>query len=179
MNEVKTFARAGEAAGAAVGTRVKTARKGAQKKARKGAARARQEVKRVRKGAGRTRKQLAAANRAGQLADRADHLRGDVADRWGTAQELLTGRAFEARRELAARIDPTPTRRRRWPLLLLILVVGGVAATVALARRPQPEEPTTFGPGGTGTRSGPAGHSASGPHSNGFVPAEHPSATTD
>jgi len=165
VNEVKTFARAGEAAGVAVGTRVKTARKGAQKKARKGA--------------GRTRKQLAAANRAGELADRADHLRGDVAGRWGTAQELLAGRAFKARRELAARIDPTPARRRRWPLLLLILVVGGVAATAALARRPQPEEPPTFGPDGSATRSGPAGQLPSGPHGNGFVPAEHPSATTD
>ena len=172
MNEVKTFARAGEAAGAAVGTRVETARKGARKKARKGVARAR-------KGAARARKQLAAADRAGQVADRAGHLRGDIADRWGTAQELLAKQAFEARCELADRIDPTPARRRRWPLLLLILVVGAVAATAALARRPQPEEPPTFGPDGSATRSGPAGQLPSGPHGNGFVPAEHPSATTD
>ena len=172
MNEVKTFARAGEAAGAAVGTRVKTARKEARKKARKGAARAR-------KGAARAGKQLAAAERAGQLADRAGHLRGDLADRWGTAQELLAEQAFEARRELAARIDPTPARRRRWPLLLLILEVGAVAATAALARRPQPEEPAGFGPGRTATPPRPDGHIASGPHGNGMVATEQPSATTD
>ncbi len=158
MNEVTTFARAGEAAGAAIGTRVKTARK----EARKGAARARKEVKRARKGA-----------------VRAGHLRGDIADRWGTAQELLTERALDARRELAARIDPTPVRRRRWPLLLLILAVGGVVATAALARRPQPEEPTGFGANGSTTRSGPAGYLMSGPHGNGLVAAERPSANTD
>ncbi len=162
MNKVTTFARAGDAAGAAVGARVKTARKGAQRKARKGVTRGRKEVKRARKGA-----------------VRAGHLRGDIADRWGTAQELLTERTLDARRELAARIDPTPARRRRWPLLLLILAVGAVAATAALARRPQPEEPTGFGANGSATRPGPAGHITSGPHGNGLVAAEHPSANTD
>ncbi len=170
MNEVKTFARAGEAAGAAVGTRVETARKGARKKARKGAARARKQL---------AVQERAVQDRAVQLADRAGHLRGDVTDRWGTAQELLAERAFEARRELAARIDPTPARRRRWPLLLLILVVGAVAATAALARRPQPEEPDGFGPGRAATPPRPDGHIASGPHGNGMVATEQPSATTD
>jgi len=162
VNEVTTFARAGEAAGAAVGTRVKSTRKGTRKKAREGAARARKEVKRARKGAVRAR-----------------HLRGDITDRWGTAQEVLAERAFDARRELATRIDPKPARRRRWPLLLLILAIGGVVATAVLARRPQPEEPTGFGANGSATRPGPAGHVTSGPHGNGLVAAERPSATTD
>jgi hypothetical protein len=63
-------------------------------------------------------------------------------------------------------------------LLLLILVVGGVAATAALTRRPQPEELIGFRPG-QGVTPGPTGHLTSGPHGNGFVATERPSATND
>ncbi|MGI9064378.1 MAG: hypothetical protein ACR2FQ_11295 [Pseudonocardiaceae bacterium] len=189
MRDVKTVAKAGGTAGAAVGTSVKTVREGAQRarkqlsdqvpdqaSVRKSSRRARKRAeKRLVAGRKQVKKQVAARKGQALLADRA----GDVQDRWETAQDILAERVHDVRRDLAGRIDPAPTRRRRWPLLLLLVVVSGVATAAALARRPQLVEPVEFGLGNTATRPRPVGLGTGAPEGNGAVNAEHPSATTD
>lgn len=114
MNEVETFAKAGETAGAAVGTGVQT----------------------IRKGAIRASRQLAE-----EVSEQGTA--GRVRDAGASTQAVLADRVTGARRELAARLAPAPPpqprRGRRWPwMLLLIASLASAVAAVVLARRPQP-----------------------------------------
>ena len=191
MHEVKTFAKAGDAASAAVGSRARSVREGA-KRARKqlpDKATVQQSSRRARKqaekgfAAGRKQAERRYEAKLKQAEKRYEAKRKqaakEFADRWGTAQDLLTERVHDARRDLAGRIDPRPARRRRWPLLLVLAVVSGAATAAALARRPQPVEAVGFGPGNPATRPRPVDGPLGAADGNGVVNAERPSATTD
>ena len=57
---------------------------------------------------------------------------------YAKAGKQLSKNTKVARKELAARIDPTPRKgRRRWPWVVLVLLGLGVAAAAALSRRPE------------------------------------------
>ncbi|MGH3980528.1 MAG: hypothetical protein ACRDRZ_16265 [Pseudonocardiaceae bacterium] len=187
MNDVKTFARAGEAAGTAVGIGVKTARKGAVRAGRQLAERApdRKDLKRAVRKARKARKAARKSAKATMayrwrdaqdvLSDRAADVQERFADRWGDAQDVLSGRVLEARRELASRLDPKPRSRRRWPWLLLLAALGGAVAVAVLSRRPQSiEEPAPAGPGSASQ----AGRTTW-PDGNGVVGARRRSRSTD
>ncbi|HEY2763497.1 MAG TPA: hypothetical protein VGJ13_05710 [Pseudonocardiaceae bacterium] len=199
MNEVETFARAGERAGAALGSGVRIARKGARKGAkvaRENAVWASKEV--ARRMPEHTAKMTENARRAGYaaqtaLAERADVLADNwspamdaLAERWGVAQEVLAEQLLKARQELAARIEPEPPRRRRrWPWLVLLLFgIAGIAGAAILARRPREIESEDFydadatsrEPGSRDSDPDAGWGSAAG---NGVVGVERPSASTD
>lgn len=151
VNEVDTFAKAGETAGAAVGTGVQTVREGVTR-ARKQLAKQVSERGTV----GRAARDAGASAQTA-LADRWGTLQQRFPERWETAQELLADRMAVPRRELAARLEPTarelaariepappapPRRRRRWPWVLLLLAsLGSAVAAAVLAQRPQPVGP--------------------------------------
>lgn len=145
MNEVETFARAGERAGAALGGSVQTARKAR------------------------------------------DNAQAALAQRWGATQGALAERLYDARHELATRIEPPvelkPAYRRRWPWLVLVIVgIVGAVGAVILARRPQQIEPDPLQlrpvrePGSRDSDPDAVEGSAA---SNGMVGVEHPSAGID
>jgi hypothetical protein len=200
MNEVETFARVGERAGAALGSGVITARRTARKAAevaRENAAWASQELAsrlpdHTAKVAEQARHagyaaQTALADRAGQAQDvLAEHLGPTLealAERWGVTQDVLAKRLLEARHELAARLEPEPPRRRRWPWLVLVLfVVAGIVGAAVLTRRPREIEPDEFVAPHTrepGSRDSDPDTSWSAVVGNGAAGAERPSATTD
>lgn len=196
MDEVETFARAGERAGAALGSGVRAARKRAEV-ARKNAERARREfVKRlpdqtatVSANARRARDtaQTVLAERAHQAQDViAEHWGPTLealADRWGVTQDVLAERLLDARHELATRIEPErPRRRRRWPWLILLLVSALAAAgAVILTRRPRETEVEPFRPSLAREPGSRDSDPEIGANStvNGVVGVEHPSASTD
>lgn len=171
MNEVETFAKAGEAAGAAVGTGVQTVRKGTSR-AREQLAEKVSEHGTL----GRAARETGAAAQ-GALADRLGALQETFPDQWDSAQELLAARLAQARRELNARLEPAPPpppprSGRRWTLLLLVLAsLVSAGAAVVLARRSQPTE----GPGAVPMTRPQAGDTAA-THGNGMVEAENRSA---
>jgi molybdenum-dependent DNA-binding transcriptional regulator ModE len=198
VNEVKTFAKAGETAGAAVGTGVQTVREGATRARRQLAEQVSEHgtVGRAARDAG------ASAQTA--LADRWGTLQDNFPERWETAQEQLSGRMTGARRELAARLEPArhelaarlepaahelaarlepaahelaarlepappPRRSRRWPWLLLLLAsLGCAAAAVVLAQRPQPIDSS-----GAVQPTPPLPQDPAAPHGNGAVTDEN------
>lgn len=186
MNEVDTFAKAGETAGAAVGTGVQTVREGATRARRQLAEQVSEHgtVGRAARDAG------ASAQTA--LADRWGTLQDNFPERWETAQEQLSGRMTGARRELAARLEPVrhelaarlepaahelaarlepappPRRRRRWPWLLLLASLGCAAAAVVLAQRPQPIDSS-----GAMQPTPPLPQDPAAPHGNGAVTDEN------
>ncbi|GAA4688266.1 hypothetical protein GCM10023215_25220 [Pseudonocardia yuanmonensis] len=88
------------------------------------------------------------AERAGRLAGRAEALAGAAA---ATARERLDEGVLQARRELAARIDPgTPSPRRWWWIGAGLLITAlSIAGWFVLSRRPQPVEPATEPPATT------------------------------
>ena len=199
MNEVETVARVGERAGAALSSGVQTARQRA-KTARKNAKRARKELAkrlpdqtaRLSENARKAREAALAAQAA--LADRTSQAQEVLAERWvpaardalaegwDVAQEVFAERMQDARKELAARIDPAPRRRRRWPWLLLLGVAAtGAVGAVVLTRRPREVEPEPFlpptrEPGAPTSEPDPAWGASAG---NGAVAVERPSASTD
>lgn len=147
MREVSTLGKAGQMASAAMDNGVEEVRargRRARKQAAKQAAATRKQASRhgaaLRKEAvqqlERARKE--ADKRAQKARKKAGKRAQQVADQLA---ESLAENTLRARRELAARVDPAPPRRR-WPWLLLLLIVGGAAAAAVLARRPQ-----EFGPG--------------------------------
>jgi len=92
-----------------------------------------------------------AAGTAGALAGRAEVVAGELASR---AEALLDAdRLADARRELAARIDPDqpPTKRWWWIGAGVLVTVASVVGWILLSRRPQEipvaEAPSTTPPG--------------------------------
>ena len=166
MNQVKTlktYARDGKQAGAAVNSSVWAVRKRA--------ARAGKQAKRA-------RKQLAE-----QLPDRTAEIARGARNARRSAQDLLTGRLLDARHELAARIEPTSGRRRRWPWMLLLLFgIAGVAGAAVLTRRPQQNEPEGLPVHPARAGNLPYDHEdamGSSPTGNGVVSAGRPSSSAD
>ncbi|WP_207918875.1 hypothetical protein [Saccharopolyspora karakumensis] len=138
MDEVNAMAKAGETVGKAVGTGIKQARHGAKRAGETGAVLSRQ-------AAARAEQELANRGYSTEelqelIAQRATgKSRKELAKQAKKARKDWEKRTTESRKRLAARIDPTPVKKkRRWPWLLLILVVLGVAAAaIALTRRPE------------------------------------------
>lgn len=196
VNEVETFARAGERAGAAVGSGVRAARKRARL-ARKHAEHAREELARrlpehtgtMTANARRARDtaQATLAERAGQaqevLAEHWGPTREALAERLGVAQDVLAERLNEARHELAARIEPEqPRHRRRWPWLVLLLLGVVAAGAAILTRRPYETEPEPVAASlarEPGSRNSDPDTTAGSSAGNGVVGVERPSASAD
>ncbi|MGH3911878.1 MAG: hypothetical protein ACRDTC_00485 [Pseudonocardiaceae bacterium] len=190
MNEVETFARAGERAGAALGSGVRAARKNAERAGKELAKRMPDHTAKVSANARRARDtaQTALAERAHQAQEVLTEHWGPtletLAQRWGVAQDVLAERLLEARHELATRIEPEPPRRRRrwlWLVLLVVGVVGAVGAAI-LTRRPREIEPEPFRPSlarEPGSRDSDPDINSGTRASNGIVGAQHPSASTD
>lgn len=118
-----------------------------------------------------------------------DATQAALAQRWGVTQDALAERLYEARHELAARIEPEPSHRRRWSwLILTFVVIAGAVGAAILARRPQEIEPDprqlrpVREPGARDSDPAVGGDpeaAAGSPTSNGMVGVEHPSAGTD
>ncbi|WP_207922232.1 hypothetical protein [Saccharopolyspora terrae] len=138
MDEVNAMAKAGETVGKAVGTGIKQARHGAKRAGETGAVLSRQ-------AAARAERELASRGYSTEelqelIAQRATgKSRKELAKQAKQARKDWEKRTIESRKRLAAKIDPTPVKKkRRWPWLLLMLVVLGVAAAaIALTRRPE------------------------------------------
>ncbi|MBQ0922395.1 hypothetical protein [Saccharopolyspora endophytica] len=138
MDEVNAMAKAGETVGKAVGTGIKQARHGAKHAGETGAVLSRQ-------AAARAEQELANRGYSTEelqelIAQRATgKSRKELAKQAKQARKDWEKRTTESRKRLAARIDPTPVKKkRRWPWLLLMLVVLGIAAAaIALTRRPE------------------------------------------
>ncbi|MDQ4011487.1 MAG: hypothetical protein M3228_12525 [Actinomycetota bacterium] len=118
---MKTYARDGQQAAAAVNSSVQAVRTRAAKAGKQ---------------AKRARKQLAK-----QLPDRTAEIAKGTRNARRSAQDMLTERLFDARQELAARIEPESRRRSRWPWMVLLLFgIAAVAGVAVLTRRPQQAE---------------------------------------
>jgi hypothetical protein len=141
MDEVKAMAVAGERVGRAVGTGVHIARQVATHTGRAGAsmskqaaARAQQEL--VNRGVSTDEIREMLAQPTSSLSAT------NVARTSRRARRYLARNTRAARKELAARIDPSPRRsRRKWPWVLVALTALGVAVAIVLSRRPE-EMPT-------------------------------------
>ena len=138
MDEVNAMAKAGETVGKAVGTGIKQARHGAKLASEQGivlskqaAARAEQEL--ADRGYSTEELQELIAQRA------TGKSRKELAKQAKARRKEWEKRTTESRKRLAARIDPTPVKkRRRWPwMLLLLMVLGLAAAAFAMPRRPE------------------------------------------
>ncbi|GAB3286527.1 hypothetical protein [Parasphingorhabdus pacifica] len=176
MDEVKAMARAGESVGKAVGTGMRTARKGATRASHAG-------VEMSRHATARAEQELASHGISAdelqeRLAQRATGMsRADIAKKGKRARKRWEKKAEKsrkqlskntelARRELAAKIEPMPKKRRKWPWLLLVLAGLAAVAAVALSRRPEElpiaeAEEDPFAPNGRHSHNGsaPAGSS--------------------
>lgn len=138
MDEVKAMAKAGETVGKAVGTGIKQARHGAKRAGETGAvwskqAAARAEQELANRGYSTEELQELIAQRA------TGKSRKELAKQAKQARKEWGKKANESRKKLAAKIDPTPAKkRRRWPwVLLALMVLGAAAAAIALTRRPE------------------------------------------
>lgn len=178
MDEVKAMARAGESMGKAVGTGIRTAREGATRAGQAGAelsrhavARAEQELASRGVTAEELQEQLAqrttGMSRA-EVAKKGRKARKQWEKKAAKSRKQLAKNTAAARRELAAKIDPAPQRRRRWPWVLLVLTGMAAAAAVALSRRPEElpvaEAEHDFRPEATSARPGTT--------INGTIPAD-------
>lgn len=154
MDEVEAMARTGENVGRAVGTGVRTAREGAVRAGeasrtatRQAIARAEQELAEhglspehlpellTQKATGLSREDL--AERGRKARKQWEKSRKDWEKKTAKTRKRLAKNTEAARKELAARIDPAPEPRRKWPWVLLVLVALGGIAVVALSRRPE------------------------------------------
>ena len=147
MDEVKAMTKAGENMGRAVGTGVRSARQGAMRAGeacgtvtKQAAALAEREL--ANRGVNTDELQEKLTQRATgmsrkQLAKRRKKARKQWDKRTAKSRKQWAENAAAARKELAARIDPAPKKRRKWPWVLLILAALGAAVAVALTRRPE------------------------------------------
>jgi hypothetical protein len=163
VKTLKTYARDGKQAGAAVNSSVRAVRKRA--------ARAGKQAKRA-------RKQLAE-----QLPDRTAEITRGARNAGRSAQDMFTERLLDARHELAARIEPTSGRRRRWPWMVLLLFgIAGAAGAAVLTRRPQQTEPKGLPVHPARAANPPYNDEdamGSSPTGNGVVSAGRPSSSAD
>jgi phenylpyruvate tautomerase PptA (4-oxalocrotonate tautomerase family) len=183
LNEVETFARAGERAGAAVGSGVQIARVQAARAGRQLAKQIPHHTARTVHNARKARDSAQVAL-AEVLAEHWGPALTTLAERWEGAQDVLAERLQEARHELATRIEPEPpARSRRWPwLVLLFLAIAGAVGAAVLTRRPQEIEPDPYQPRPIrepGSRDSDPDAAGGSPASNGVVGVERPSASTD
>ncbi|GAB2653726.1 hypothetical protein GCM10027271_10120 [Saccharopolyspora gloriosae] len=154
MDEVEAMARTGENVGRAVGTGVRTAREGAVRAGKAGRSATKQYIARAeqelterglapehlpellaQKATGLSREDLAARSRKARK--QWEKTRKDWDKKTAKSRKRLAKNAEQARKELAARIDPTPKPRRKWPWVLLVLAALAGVAVVALSRRPE------------------------------------------
>lgn len=154
VNEVQAMAKAGQAVGIILGTLILTARRASVGFSRASAQASRRASRRT---ARRVRHELAqhglTPDQVQELvAMQARHARRALAHNADHTRQVLAGNVVKVRRELAARIDPAPRRRRRWPWLIVLVGAVGSATAYALSRRPQ-ERPALVVDGDTPPRA--------------------------
>lgn len=154
MDEVEAMARTGENVGRAVGTGVRSAREGAVRAGKVGRAASKQAIARAeqelaehglsaeqlpelltQKATGLSRDDL--ADRGRKARKQWEKARKDWEKKTAKTRKRLAKNTEVARKELAARIEPAPKSRRKWPWVLLALAGLAGIAVVALSRRPE------------------------------------------
>lgn len=148
MDEVNAMARAGEGMGKAVGTGVRSARHGATRAGKVGMEVSRQAVaiaeqELASRGVDtddlqeRITQRVTGMSRR-ELAKRAKKTRKEWEKRAAESRKQLAKNSEVYGREIADKIDPARSKKRRkWPWVLLVLALGGAAAAAALSRRPE------------------------------------------
>lgn len=164
--------------------RAQEARQETRKRANKAAKEARKQAKAYAKDARKRLEKSSVPTSADELRD----LGGTVRD---TVRSQLDDQLTSVRKDLAARIEPPETKRRRWGLWLVVLAVLGAGIAVVATRRepelppppppaPRPRPATSAAPatsstaGATEVPSHTATDAVSGTSPNGAVTSDKP-----